>query len=399
MTRREAKSRGRTGARIAAAALASTGAGAWGQPAAPAEPAACEAAYRAIDRSAAATMAQGSPGMIVAVARPGAPSFVRAYGSADLEQGTPMRRGSVFRMASLTKQFTAAAVLALAEEGRLGLDDRLSRHLPELPQIGDITLRQLLVQTSGIPDYAEDPEVAKWNAGGRSRAEMLEWIGRLARTPQFAPGTRWQYSNSNYVLLGEVIQRASGSSLPDYFARRLFAPAGLRDTAFDVAADIVPARVRGYAKSRGAAAGFVNAQSISYTIPGAAGGLRTTADDLLRWSDALFAGKVISRDSLRTMTMAGRLADGRTTKLGMPVEWQKGLNADYAMGLFVTPIQGGRRIWHTGDIAGFSTWLAYYPERGMTILLAQNSESADLDKDGVERAVFALATANCARVS
>jgi D-alanyl-D-alanine carboxypeptidase len=399
MTDSDAGRRGRTAARVAIAALASAAAGAWGQSAARAEHAACDVAYRAIDRSAAATMAQGSPGLIVAVARRGAPSFVRAYGSADLEQGTPMRRASVFRMASLTKQFTAAAVLALAEEGRLGLDDRLSRHLPELPQIGSITVRQLLVQTSGIPDYAEDPEGMKWNAGGRSGAEMLEWVGRLARTPQFAPGTRWQYSNSNYVLLGEVVQRASGSSLPDYFARRLFARAGLRDTAFDVAADVVPARVRGYAKSRSAAAGFVNAAIISYTIPGAAGGLRTTADDLLRWSDALFAGKVIGRDTLRIMTTAGRLADGRTTKFGMPIEWQKGLNADYAMGLFVTPVEGGRRIWHSGDIAGFATWLAHYPERGTTILLAQNSESADLDKDGVERAVFALAAANCAPVS
>jgi CubicO group peptidase (beta-lactamase class C family) len=123
--------------------------------------------------------------------------------------------------------------------------------------------------------------------------------------------------------------------------------------------------------------------------------LRTTADDLLRWSNALFAGRVLKLETVQRMVAAGRLRDGRTTKLGMPEDWQRGLDSDYGMGVFVTNTNVGRRIWHAGDIDGFSTWLAHYPEARVTIAVMQNSESADIDKAALHDALFAQQDPEC----
>lgn len=346
------------------------------------------AAVRTIDAAVARTLAQGSPGMAVEVTWRGQVVFARGYGLADLEHDVPVTRDTVFKLASVTKQFTAAAVLLLAQDGELALDDRLSRHIPELTRAGEVTLYQLLVQTSGVPDYAEDPSGAPLKSVARTPAEMLAWIDRLTPALAFTPGTRWAYSNSNYVLLGLVVERVSGEALAGFFARRLFAPAGLRHTAFDDPADVVPHRAAGYRRARDIPGGFQNAAWISPTIPGPAGGLRTTIDDLARWSDALFAGRVLDAQSLARMTSAGLLSDGRTTRWGMPDDWREGLDADYGMGVFVSVSRGRRRIWHSGEIDGFTAWLAHYPDDAVTIALLENSESADMDRDAIEAAVF-----------
>jgi CubicO group peptidase (beta-lactamase class C family) len=349
----------------------------------------------AIERSVHTTMAQGAPGMIVGVARAGEPMFVRAFGVADLEHNVPVVRGTVFTLASITKQFTAAAVLRLEEDGKISLDDALSRYVPELPQAGQVTLYQLLVHTSGIPDYAEDPAGLRTKSVARTPTQMVEWIAGLKPQFHFDPGTRWSYSNSNYILLGVVVERVSGQSLATFFAERLSRPAGLTATSFDDPRDVVPHRSQGYRKDKGSAGGYANADWISPTIPGAAGGLRTTVDDLLRWSHALFSGRVLAPDTVTRMVSAGKLGDGRTTKSGMPEDWQRGLNSDYGMGVFVTETSVGRRIWHAGDIDGFSTWLAHYPDVDVTIAVMQNSESADIDQSALHDALFGQKAPGC----
>jgi CubicO group peptidase (beta-lactamase class C family) len=348
----------------------------------------CQAAVRAIDASAQKTLAQGSPGMLVEVAKDGEVLFTGTYGLANVEHQAPVTRKTVFKLASITKQFTAAAILLLAEDGKLRIDDKLSRYVPELAQAEKVTLYQLLVQTSGLPDYAEDPAGSKTKSVAKTPEEMLAWIGRL--TPAFLsePGIKWSYSNSNYALLGLVAERVSGRSLAAIFKERLFAPAGLASTAFDDPADVVLHRAAGYRSSTSAPTGFLNADWISPTIPGPGGGLRSTGDDLVRWSHALFGGRILKPDSLRTMVAAGLLNDGRTTKLGMPEAWQKGLNSDYGMGVFIKATPGGVRIGHSGDIDGFSTWVAYYPAHRVTIVHMINSQSADMGTDAIEAAVF-----------
>jgi CubicO group peptidase (beta-lactamase class C family) len=217
---------------------------------------------------------------------------------------------------------------------------------------------------------------------------MLAWINSLSPSLAFAPGTKWAYSNSNYALLGLVAERVSGQPLATLFKERLFTPAGLTDTAFDDPAEIVAHRAAGYRRSSSSPSGFVNADWISPTIPGPGGGLRSTGDDLVRWSHALFNGRILKPESLKRMIAAGVLRDGRTTKFGMPEEWQNGLNSDYGLGAFIKPTIAGPRIGHSGDIDGFSTWVGHYPSRGVTIVHMINSQSADMGTDAIEAAVF-----------
>jgi CubicO group peptidase (beta-lactamase class C family) len=360
-------------------------------------PALCEATVQAIDAAAARTLRQGSPGMIIEVARHGELLFSGTYGQADLEQRTAVTRDTVFKLASITKQFTAAAILTLVEEGKLKLDDRLATHVPELKVAAKVRVYDLMVQTSGIADYSEDPSGNKTKSVARTPLEMLGWIEQLTPRLQFEPGSRWAYSNSNYVLLGLIAERVSGKPLATLFRDRLLAPAGLTHTAFDDPSDVVPHRATGYRRSSDAPGGFRHADWISPTVPGAAGALRATSADLIKWADALHGGRILPRNRLTQMVAPGRLADGRTTKLGMPEAWQKGLNSDYAMGLFVKASIGGVRYAHGGDVDGFSTWLAHYPASGITVVQMINSESADLRTDEVEAALFPSPGRPCLR--
>jgi CubicO group peptidase (beta-lactamase class C family) len=163
--------------------------------------------------------------MLVKVAKDGKVLFTGSYGLANIEHQAPVRPQTVFKLASITKQFTAAAILLLAEDKKLKLDDKLSLYVPEFEQSEKVTLYQLLVHTSGIPDYSEDPSGSKTKSVAKTPLEMLAWISRLTPSLSFEPGSRWAYSNSNYALLGLVAERVSGQPLPALFKERLFAPA------------------------------------------------------------------------------------------------------------------------------------------------------------------------------
>lgn len=349
-------------------------------------PQSCPALSAAIQPIGEAALASGAPGLVMGIGQPGRPDIVRAWGAADVEQGAPLTPASVFRIASLTKQFTAALVMRLVQDGRLHLDDRVITHLPELTWLGDITVDQLLVQTSGLPDYAQDPAGDAAKASVRSSQEMLDWIGRLAAQSEFAPGQRWAYSNSNYVVLGALVERITGQSFEDALMERILRPAGLHATAVDDPRDVVPGRVHGYSRQAGQ---LRNAAWIHPSMPGPAGSLRSTAADLLRWNEALYSSALLDDATRARMTAPGRLYDGRTTRLGMPQAWQDGLQADYAMGLFVSTSELGPRLWHSGDIDGFVTWMAHYPEAGVSIVLLQNGDFLDVDHRAVEQAVAA----------
>lgn len=360
----------------------------------------CAGAVKAVEAAMAKTMARGSPGMIVEIAQGDRTLLSRSRGFADLEQNIPVQRHSVFQLASITKMFTAAAILTLVEQRRLSLDDPLHKHVGEMPRAATgVRINDLLAQTSGIPDYSEDPELFKSRSVSRSTDEMVGLIARKSGTLNFPPGSRWEYSNSNYVLLGAIAERVTGEQLGHIMQRRLFEPAGLATIRFDDPSDIVRHRVKGYRRDRTREAGFANAHWISPTVPAAAGSLRGTAPDLIRWSNALFGGRLLRSESLRLIVEPGKLADGRTTKFGMPEAWQKGLNSDYGMGLFIKQTVAGTRLGHSGDIDGFSTWMAHYPASGVTIVQMINSESADLNVDAIEAGVFQSGASPCLKAA
>lgn len=369
-------------------------------PATPAAPTAtqlCLTAIRDIEVATSRSRAGGSPGALVAVAQRGRSLFSGGYGFADLEHAAPLTRDAVFPLASLTKMFTAAAILKLHAQGRLSLDAAVSSVLPGMPRSLDaVRVRDLVVQTSGIPDFAADAELLRTRSVARTRPEMLAIIIRMAEQLHFPPGERWEYSNANYVLLGAIIEQVTGESLEAAFASLLFQPAELEAIRFDDPSAIVPQRTRGYRRDASQPTGFANAAWLSPAIPGAAGGLRGSAADLTRWSEALFGGEVLPADIVELMISPGKLRDGSNTRAGMPEAWQNGLKSDYAMGLFVrTDTPGGVRLWHSGELDGFATWFAHYPESGVTIVQMVNSESADLETEAVEAAVFRAGRRPC----
>lgn len=274
--------------------------------------------------------------------------FSKAYGSANLEWNVPNTMDTKFRIGSLTKQFTAVAILLLEERGKLKLDDPIKTYYPDAPAAWDkITLRHLLGHTSGIHNYTDTPDFVRMTT---SHATPEELVKRVQDAPlEFEPGAEMRYSNTGYVLLGMAIEKASGTGYAAFLKANLFDPLGMKDTGYDENAVVMPQRAAGYSPRPN---GIVNAMYTDMTTPFSAGALYSTAPDLLRWEHALFGGKVLTPASLEKMTTGGK--------------------GDYGMGLFIHTQSGRRRIEHGGGIPGFNTKLAYYPDTGVVAIALSN---------------------------
>ena len=287
----------------------------------------------------------------VLVAREGRVIFESACGLANAEWAVPNTPDTAFRVASVTKQFTAAAFLRLAEQGRLRLDDPAARHVEGLPAAWQgLTLRQLLNHTSGIPEFSKLPDYADRRRGP---PDLERSLARLYAFPlESAPGEKFSYSNSGYILLSHILERVTGRTFGEHLREEFFAPLGLADTAVDSNGAIVPRRAAGYFRPQGKLA---NAPFINMDVPMGAGALRSTVRDLWRWTEALMGGQVLSSASLAEMTTPG---------LG-----------DYGLGLVIKESQGRRIIEHGGSIEGFTAHLRYYPETRVTIVVLANVNS------------------------
>jgi len=292
----------------------------------------------------------------VLVARGDDVIFSKAYGSANLEWNTPNTIDTKFRIGSITKQFTAAAILLLEERGKLKLDDPIKTYYPDAPAAWDeITLRHLLGHTSGIPNYTNTPDfgrMASWHATPE------ELVKRVQDMPlEFEPGSRMSYSNTGFVLLGIAVEKASGAGYAAFLKQNIFDPLELKDTGYDENAAILPHRASGYSPSP---RGDANAMYTDMTTPFSAGALYSTAPDLLRWEHALFGGKLLSARSLTAMTTAGK--------------------GDYGLGLFVEKESGRRAIEHGGGIPGFNAKLAFYPDSGIVVIALSNINGPGADE-------------------
>jgi CubicO group peptidase (beta-lactamase class C family) len=329
----------------------------------------------AVDRVAAEALAAGEvAGFAVAVVENGRVRLARGYGFADLEQRTPVRADTVFRIGSVTKEFTAAAILLLAERGRLSLDDRLVKYFPEFPRADEVTIRQLLNHTSGISNYTAAaqffPAVAPRDY---TAADFVKVIAAADPLYDFTPGTSWSYSNSGYFLLGGVIERVSGQSYSAFLEANFFRPLGLRATKPDDLAEIVPGRAEGYDKDPDRPGAFRNASHLSMSVAAAAGAMRSTVGDLARWHEALLGGRVLKPESLALMTAPGRLADGRLASAARPPTPDGGPPSDYGLGIATSLREGRRGIGHGGSINGFNSALQTFPDARTTIVLLTNT--------------------------
>ena len=330
----------------------------------------------AIDRVAGEAIKERvAAGAVVGVAD-GDTLFVRGYGFADLENRVPVTERTVFRIGSVTKQFTTAALLLLQERGKLSLDDTLDRYFPTFPRGGEVTLRQLATHTSGIHNYTADGFFREAARQDRPTDAMVDYIARQEKPFDFEPGTAWNYSNSGYVLLGAVIEKVAGVPYSVFLDQNILGPLALKDTAVDDLAEIVPGRAHGYEADKEAPAGFVNTSFLSMSAAAAAGAMRSTPADMLAWHRALFGGKLLKPESLAAMTEPARLKDGRLTSAGRLPGRQATPPSDYALGLTVAREEGRRMIGHGGSINGFNATLHTYPDEGVTIVLLTNTSGA-----------------------
>jgi CubicO group peptidase (beta-lactamase class C family) len=327
------------------------GAEASAQTAAASSPSAQEIA-RKVDEYMNAAMRVSRFSGAVLLARDGRPIVSRGYGMANVEHDVPNTPQTVFRVGSVTKQFTGMAIVMLQERGKLSVNDPVCKHLPDCPQAWQpITIKHLLTHTAGIPNYTEFPDFMKTAAAETTLAELT---GRFRDKPlQFALGEKYAYSNSGYYLLGLIVERASGKPYADFLRENIFAPLGMKQTGYDDPVRIIRNRAAGYARTSD---GLVNAAPISMSTAYAAGALYSTVEDLLLWDQALYTEKLVSRKSL----------DEAFTPF----------KSNYGYGWSIGKRFDRQVIAHGGGIFGFSSYIARYPADRVTVVVLSNVEGA-----------------------
>lgn len=298
-----------------------------------------------------------TPGCAVGIEREGKVLFTRGYGMADLETGTPITPETVFESGSVAKQFTATAVVLLALDGKLNLDDPVRKYLPEMPQYDrPLTIRHLLTHTSGIRDWSSLVAAAGWPRGTRAhtQADLLDIVFRQ-KALNYAVGDYYSYTNSGYAIAQTLVERVSGTAFQQFTQERIFRPLGMTHTQWrDDFTRLVPGRAQAYTREDD---GWHLAMPFESVV--GPGGLLTTVGDWLTWNEAL-THRALGAAWADSLTRRMRLTSGR--EIG------------YALGLFVSEYRGVHEISHSGSTAGYSTYLLRYPDRGnLSIALLCNS--------------------------
>ena len=309
-----------------------------------------------VDSLAAAFLREGpAVGVTVAVVRGGDTLVHEGYGMADAAHRRAAGPQTVYRVGSVTKQFTAAAILQLVEQQRLALDDTLGAFLPHYPQWGRVTVRQLLNHTSGIPSYTAS---ARWRARVADHLAPDSVLAFVASdTFDFAPGTRYRYNNTGYFLLGRILERVTGTPYDRYVAERFFRPLGMRSASYCPDSPADSTHAAGYDK-RGPSE-TAPASALSMTSPYAAGALCMSTGDFLRWQTALTSGRVVRPATFARMARSDTLADGKPT--------------NYGWGLAPGRIEDHRTIEHGGDIHGFSVQQLWLPDDSLRVVVFANT--------------------------
>jgi CubicO group peptidase (beta-lactamase class C family) len=322
-----------------------------------------------------------SPGFAVGVIRNGKLEFAKGYGLASLERQVPITLDTDFRLASLTKQFTAMAVMLLVHDGKLHYDDTLTKIFPEFPAYGqNITVRNLLNHTSGLKDYGElymkqmgeDTPMEKVpQILDRQVLQLLE----QQTAADFSPGTKWEYSNSGYAVLAMVVERVSGESFGDFLHDRIFKPLHMNKTvAFENGKNLVPNRAFGYNKDGKTDRFVFGDQSPTSAVLGD-GGIYTSVKEMTKWDKGLREHKLLSeaemREALTSVQPPGNLKSNGTRAL-------------YGFGWFLDPYKGHDRQWHDGGTMGFRTTIQRFPRDRLTVIVLTNRTDLDPDAESLK---------------
>jgi CubicO group peptidase (beta-lactamase class C family) len=298
---------------------------------------------------------QDNPGLAVLVARDGEILFQGGYGLADLEKKSPITPETKFRIGSISKQFTAVAVLQLAEQGKLALDDSLAKYFPDFPGGDKVNLRQLLTHTSGIHSYTDKPQFMGRVQQPIKPAELIAWF--QDDKPDFAPGQGFHYNNSAYFLLGEIVAKVSGKSLGDHLKATIFDPLEMTSTGIYVNSDAPAGMASSYSLVNER---FEPALDWDMSWAGGAGAIYSTVGDLYRWNEALFGGRVLSDAALKAAT----------TPVELPPNVE-GMN--YGYGLVMLNVKRLSAVGHGGGLNGWSSYLVRLPEQKCTVVVLANA--------------------------
>ena len=314
-----------------------------------------------------------TPAVSVAVLRGSDTLVMKGYGQASIEAHRAATASTVYRIGSITKQFTSAAIMRLAERGKLSIDDPMSKYLPDVPTHGrSITIRRLLNHTSGIHNYTAEPGWQQHWADEMTPRAIVAFVDHDSL--DFNPGDAWSYSNTNYVLLGMIIEKVTGEPYATYVQRDLFTPLGLKQTSYCVNHPTDPSFADGYSAS---SSGVKPAVFLSMTQPHGAGALCSTVRDLVVWQRALMGGRVVNARSYALMTTPDTLNSGK------PLTYGFGLTA----GKFGTH----RFIGHSGGINGFTTASTYFPDDSVNVVVFSNADRGpDLLGQNIARTVFGM---------
>ena len=306
----------------------------------------------------------------VLVVQKGKTIYQKAFGMADREWNVPNTVQTKYRIGSITKQFTAACILQLAEQGKLSLDDKLSKYIPDYPKGDSVTIHMLLNHASGIKNYTDLAEFWPKAVLPLTPDSIIAYF--KYQPYDFSPGTKWNYSNSGYILLGYIIEKVSGKKYNQYLQENVINKAGLKNTGLDRLDSILALRASGYSKNR---LGFwEHAMFISMESPYSAGAMYSTVEDMYLWTRALHGNTVLTADDTRKMM---------TPYLG-----------NYGYGLLIDSLKSHKRVWHNGGIPGFSAHLAYYPDDDLCVVSISNNENnADRAGSALAAIVFHLPVA------
>jgi CubicO group peptidase (beta-lactamase class C family) len=323
---------------------------------------------RKVDAIFASLDSKTAPGDAVLVIDQGKKVYERGFGVTDLRTLHRIDPHTNFRLASVTKQFTALAIMLLVHDGRLRYEDRLTDVFPDFPAYGRIiTIRNLLNHTSGLQDYEDlmegyDSDVPKDRLRQIQDAEVLRLL-RQQKSTKFPPGSKWAYSNSGYVVLGLIVQKVSGKPFGQFLHERIFAPLGMSNTiVYEKGKNEVPFRAYGHTRKDGR---WEQTDQSTTSATQGDGGVYSSLDDLAKWDRAW-------RDHtlLREADMEPALTPV-TPPNGLPEE-PDGKPADYGFGWFLNPYQGHKRMWHYGETMGFRTAIQRFPDDGLTIVILSN---------------------------
>jgi D-alanyl-D-alanine carboxypeptidase len=327
---------------------------------------------QAIDNLTKETYKPSEPGAAIILAKDGKIVFRKGLGMANLEFMIPIEPDMVFRLGSITKQFTAVAILMLAERGRLNIDDSVNKFLPEYPMHDHtITIEHLLTHTSGIKSYTN---MQDWPSLCRNDYSVEGLIAFFKDQPiQFAPGTRWAYNNSGYILLGAIIEKVTGQTYEQFIQQNIFNPLGMIHSFYDSPIRVIQRRVAGYNKGP---EGYTNAMYLSMTQPYSAGALASTVDDLVIWDSALHTEQLLSQESLQQAFTPHQFADGSSTA--------------YGYGWKISEYEGHRLVEHDGDIQGFKTHAIRMPDDHVFVAILSNNGGTNPEQFAFEIAALAI---------